>query len=125
MCVIDLAMGYDRKFPDNDGSFTLRCCDLALKHFPNYITAILLKAETNQRLIRQMMKHHNVEEAKDLFPLAKNSKSIWEAMEQAYFQAHQLGYRQMPKQMYLDWLASLNTEREKYSNRKVTNFKQA
>ncbi len=122
MCVIDLAMGYDHKFPNNDGTFVLKCCDLALEYFPNYITAILLKAETKRRLIQQMMEQHNVQNHKDLFPLVSDSKSLWKQMEQTYFQAHKLGYRQMPKQMYLDWLASLNEEREKYDNRKVTRF---
>lgn len=123
MCVVDLAMGYDRKYPDNDGSFIFKCCDLALKHFPNYITAILLKAETNQRLIRQLMKQHNVKTHQELFTKEKFAKPIWEAMEENYFLAHQLGYRQMPKQMYLDWLASLEKEKKKYENRKVPDFK--
>ncbi len=123
MCVVDLGMGYDRKFPNNDGSFTLKCCDLALKHFPNYITAILLKAETNQRLIRQLMEQHSVKTHQELFIKQKSAKPIWEAMEENYFLAHQLGYRQMPKKMYLDWLASLEKERSKYENRKVPDFK--
>ena len=122
MCVIDLAMGYNRKFPDNDGTFILKCCELALKHFPNYITAILLKAETQKRLIEQMMEQHNVEQPKELFVLTDDAEPLWKDMEQTYFKAHKLGYRQMPKQMYLDWLASLQTEREKYNNRKVARF---
>lgn len=122
MCVADLAMGYDRKFPDNDGAFVLKCCELALKHFPNYITAILLKAETQKHLIEQMMEQHGVEKAKELFTLTDTAEPLWEEMQQTYFKAHKLGYRQMPKQMYLDWLASLQTEREKYNNRKVARF---
>ena len=123
MCVVDLAMGYDRKYPDNDGTFIFKCCDLALKHFSNYITAILLKAETNQRLIRSMMKQHNLKDHKALFAKEKSAKSIWEEMGKNYFLAHQLGYRQMPKKMYLDWLASLEKEKNKYANRKVPAFK--
>ena len=34
MCVIDLAMGYDRKYIGNDGTFVLRCCELASGIFP-------------------------------------------------------------------------------------------
>ena len=122
ICVVDLAMGYDRKFPGNDGSFILKCCELALQHFPNFITAVLLKAETKQRLIRQMMGEHGVGQPEEIFPLAKNSKALWEEMERDYFHAHQLGYRQMPKQMYLDWLGSLHEEGDKYNNKKVVKF---
>ena len=122
MCVIDLAMGYDRKFPDNDGSFILKCCSLALKHFPNYITAILLKAETLQHCIQQLAEQHHVQSLKDLFPIANNAESLWKDMEATYLYAHRIGYRQMPKQMYFEWLGSLHTEREKYSNRKVVRF---
>lgn len=35
---------------------------------------------------------------------------------------HTLGYRQMPKEMYLDWLVSLKEEKEKYTNKKITTF---
>ncbi|MEL6866265.1 MAG: hypothetical protein AAFP19_17680 [Bacteroidota bacterium] len=122
MCVADLAMGYNRKFPNNDGAFILKCCELALKHFPNYITAILLKAETQKRLIEQMMEQHNVEQPKKLFTITDDAKPLWDEMQQTYFKAHRVGYRQMPKQMYLDWLASLQTEREKYNNCKVVRF---
>lgn len=122
MCVVDLAMGYDRKFPDNDGAFVLKCCELALKHFPNYITAILLKAETMKRLIEQMMEQHSVQHPKDLFTITSEAEPLWKQMEQTYFHAHQLGYRQMPQQMYLEWLASLTKERENYENRNVTRF---
>ncbi len=122
MCLVDLAMGYDRKYPDNGGKFILKCCELALEHFPDYINGLMLKAETNLRLIKQKMAVYQVQFPKELFVIDKKSKLIWEEMEQTYGAIQKLGYRQMPKQMYLDWLISLKKEREKYSNRKVTNY---
>ena len=122
MCVIDLAMGYERKYPEQDGSFVLQCCDLALKHFPNYINALLLQAETKQGQVKQLMKQYQVDQPEALFRLLPDAEVIWKEMESIYFSIHQLGYRQMPKQMYVDWLVSLKEEREKYENRKVTSF---
>ena len=42
LCVVDLRQGYAKKYPDNDGTFILQCCELALKHFPTCINAMLL-----------------------------------------------------------------------------------
>ena len=35
LCVLDLAKGFENKYPDNDGTFIIKCCDLTLEHFPN------------------------------------------------------------------------------------------
>ena len=122
MCVIDLAMGYRRATPDHDGAFVMQCCNLALEHFPNYITAILLKAQTLKQQIERMTQQHRVDTPKELIYQSEQAQVLWKEMEQLYFRAHRLGYRQMPKQMYLDWLLSLQTEREEYGNRKMTRF---
>lgn len=36
-----------------------------------------------------------------------------------YDRIHELGYRKMPEEMYLDWLVSLKNEGEKYNNKKI------
>jgi hypothetical protein len=41
-------------------------------------------------------------------------------MEGLYVKLLDLGYREMPDRMYLDWLQSVNKERTKYQNGKVT-----
>jgi len=35
---------------------------------------------------------------------------------------HELGYRQMPEDMYLNWLVSLKEEKDKYANKKINTF---
>ncbi len=60
MCLVDLAMGFDRKYPNNDGEFVSKCCDLALEHFPDYINGLMLKAETYLRLVKQKMATYQV-----------------------------------------------------------------
>ena len=43
-------------------------------------------------------------------------------LEKEYAHIHEIGYRNMPENMYLDWLISLKTERNKYENKKLNTF---
>ena len=119
LCVYDLAKGFDRKNPDNDGAFIIKCCDLALAHFPNFINATILKAETRKRQCERLMKEKNISTPKALGQ-QKEGKALWNDMNSLYAKIHSLGYRAMPEKMYVDWLVSLKKEREKYSNKQVT-----
>ena len=118
LCVYDLAKGFDRKYPDNDGTFIIKCCDLALEHFPNFINAMILKAETRKRQFELLMKAKNISTPKELRQ-QKEGKELWNDMNSLYAQIHKLGYRAMPEKMYVDWLVSLKKEREKYGNKQV------
>lgn len=118
LCVIDLAQGYNHKYPDNDGTFVIQCCNLALKHFPKYVNAILLKAETRLKQLQAMQKQYGYAYLKEVTKLPEGKK-YWDEMNSLYMQLYQLGYRQMPEQMYVEWLASLITEKEKFTNKQV------
>ncbi|MFT3993621.1 MAG: hypothetical protein QM660_04890 [Dysgonomonas sp.] len=93
MTLVDLAQGYQAKFGIEDGSFIIKCCDTALEHFPNYINAMLLKAEILTELYRE-----------------SNDKELFTQMTELYTNIHELGYRKMPQQMYQNWINSLNVE---------------
>jgi len=116
LCVLDLAQGYNHKYPDNDGKFVIECCDLALKHFPDYVNAILLKAETRLKQLQAMQKEMKYAYLKEVTAMSEG-KAKWDEMNSLYMQLYKLGYRQMPEQMYVEWLTSLKTEKEKYSNK--------
>ena len=115
LCVVDLGQGYAKKYPDNDGTFILQCCELALKHFPTCINAMLLKAETlfaqHKKLVKEKGKDDN------------ETKAKFAEMNKVYQQIYQTGYRQMPKQMYANWLLDLKENKDKYINKKVAVFK--
>ena len=102
--MIDLADNYNVKFPNNDGTFILKCCETAIKEYPNFATALILQAETHKK---QMKKDQNQEKA---------SKILLD-LEKEYTHIHEIGYRNMPEDMYLNWLVSLKTERKKYENK--------
>lgn len=90
MTLIDLAQGFQSKYGIHDGNFILMCCNTALKHYPNYINALLLKAEVLTELYKQ-----------------SNDASLLEQMNVIYNHIHETGYRKMPDEMYKRWYESL------------------
>lgn len=109
LVLIDLAENYNARFPNNDGEFVLRCCELAIKQYPNFASALILKAETNYN---QIEKEIDKEKQNLLF---KNLKK-----EYAFI--HEIGYRNMPENVYLSWLVSLINEKNKYQNKNINAF---
>lgn len=122
LCMIDLAQGYEKKLGINDGQFILKVCETALKYYPNYINAMLMKAETQRKLIAQQAKTVGAETISELFIYSSATQEMFNDMEQTYVKIHQLGYRKMPEQMYIDWLVSLEKNKEQYQNKKIVNF---
>jgi hypothetical protein len=120
MCIIDLAEGYNRAFPANDGSFPFLACEIALRAYPHYINGRILRAETLKKMLEQ-----KIEKEKGDFSekIHKNEeyKKFFLTMQNEYAQIHHAGYRRMPEKMYLKWLTSFNDEREKYENKNITN----
>ncbi|WP_394678718.1 hypothetical protein [uncultured Sphingobacterium sp.] len=106
LCLVDLANAYKRSFPDNDGTFAIKCAERALQISPNLITALLLKAETHKE---QMVKSD------------PKSKELLASLNKEYNHIHKIGYRNMPEGMYLEWLVSLKTERKKYEDVRLKN----
>lgn len=93
LCLLDLAQGYARKFPNAENDFVLNCIDTALNYFPNCVNALVMKAE----LLYQK------------YAASKEVNLLCQHLVK-------LGYDQMPKSMYLDWL-SRNQENINHSNK--------
>lgn len=102
LCLVDLAKGYERKVGTGAAEpFVSKCLDLALRYFPNYINAQLLQAET----LRRKFEHQTSK---------PEAQQVYTAMEAAYTRIFETGYREMPPQMYANWLQSVTTEKQKY-----------
>jgi hypothetical protein len=97
LCLTDLAQGYMHKYGIRNGHFILQCLNTALKYYPHYINALLLKADIITALYQES-------------PSPQGKEKI----DALYSRIHQLGYRRMPEKMYLRWLHSL---KEEYSQR--------
>lgn len=122
VCLIDLAKGYERKLGvEAKPEFVLMCCDTALKYYPNYINALVYKAETKKKFFEALMAKHHTENPADIMNTSE-ARHLFSEMTTLYAQIHELGYRRMPEEMYLKWLVSLKEERSKYENKKMSNF---
>jgi hypothetical protein len=109
LVMIDLADNYNAKFPNNNGVFVLKCCETAIKEYPLFASALILRAESHKL---QMTKEPNPEKAKALLL----------DLEKEYAYIHEIGYRNMPEAMYSDWLITLKTERNKFENKNLNTF---
>ncbi|WP_075343782.1 hypothetical protein [Tenacibaculum agarivorans] len=118
LCLVDLAQAYNKRFPYNDGKFVLRCCNTALKYFPKFINAMLVKSEAKRKQIEQFLSNKRASFPEDIFKY-EESTFLFKDMQKQIKEIHSLGYRKMPEQMYLDWLVSLKKEKTKYSNTKI------
>ncbi|MBN1971237.1 MAG: hypothetical protein JW870_17860 [Candidatus Delongbacteria bacterium] len=117
-CLFDLAKGYEKKFGAKAYPFIFDCLDLALEHYPNFVNAMIYKAE----LLRQSFDAHLYLNAtnnfKDILHL-ETPKQIYNEMEKLYAQALKLGYREMPREMYNEWYLSLKNSTDKYHDKKM------
>lgn len=117
-CLLDLAQGYQHKFGKDNPDFVLKCCSTVLKYHPTNVSAMLTKAEAQKFYVQAQMKARKVKTPEELFT-DKSIKEMYADMEQTYVKLHQLGYRRMPEEMYMQWIASLKNEPNKYYDKKV------
>lgn len=119
LCLVDLAQAYQKQeFYDLD--FVIKCADKALEYFPNFVNAMILKTEAKGKKIESILYGHNTDFT-DVNKYPETRKILLEIQEQLTV-IHELGYRQMPEDMYLNWLISLNEEKEKFANKKINTF---
>ena len=119
VCLTDLAKGYERKFP-GELDFIVRCVDMALKHYPMYTNALILQAETLKKKFENSMADAGAKYPSQMFKKPEE-KELFDKMEKSYFHIHQIGYRMMPKEMYVNWLVDLKKNKEKYQNKEMLN----
>lgn len=121
LTLVDLGQAYQRSFPDNDGSFILKCTQKAIEAYPYFANAWILQAETHKKQYEKIMMTKLTTDINAVSELPE-AKALMEKMNEEYAHIHKMGYRTMPENMYLDWLMSLRTEREKYENKNIRNF---
>ena len=120
LCLVDLAQAYQREELHNV-DFVIKCADKALEYSPNYVNAMILRTEAKGKKIENILLKNNTD-FKDVNSYPETRKLLAE-IQNELTKIHELGYRQMPEEMYLNWLVSLKEEREKYSNQNINSFK--
>lgn len=106
LCILDLAKEYEFQTKNYQDGFILKCCNEVLQYHPVNVQALLLKAETLKRIYEKQRTDKHAE-----------ANNTYAQMERLYVQLFDLGYREMPDKMYLQWLASITKQRNKFSNK--------
>jgi hypothetical protein len=108
--ILDLAKGYRNKYGFDD--FYLACVNTGLQYHPNNIVGHIMKGDYYFWLVQDIMKQDPViakrppEEVSEFWEIVNKVKA-----EKAILDA--LGYEQMPKEAYQDWLQSVEKEKSK------------
>jgi len=118
LCLNDLAKGYLRKFKNPDLLFVINCCNLGLKYYPNYAELLLLKAETLKKIYENYIAKYGLnspqyEEHKEKI------QNIFSEMETSYALLAKLDYREIPEEMYFEWMKSLERDKAIYQDGKM------
>ena len=103
----DLAHGFQNKFGyQHNKDFVLKCIETALEYYPHYSNALIMRAELFKSNFEDMVSKRYADSPTDLFsdPAAKK---LFDDVETQYAHIHKLGYRQMPREMYLNWLMDI------------------
>lgn len=101
--ITDLAHGFTKKFGFDDTATPLRWLETAIQYFPDYVNALILKAELQKKEYEKLMKDKKTNHFTDLWKDVE-MKNKFNMLEQSYYNIHQIGHRRMPKEMYLNWL---------------------
>lgn len=123
--ITDLAQGFVKRFGYENVVTPITWLDKALDNYPDYPNALILKAELLKKQYEQVMKERQVSHFNELWKdLAMKKK--FDELQQSYFKVHQIGYRRMPKEMYLNWLFRVqkDTTRTPYKFKSPQPFKQ-
>lgn len=91
----------------------------ALEHYPNYAHARILKAELLKNAYEQEMQRYEVSYPSGLW-FKPELKQQFEELQSEYLDLYRLGYRQMPKEMYLNWLLDIKKEQTNEEVQKYT-----
>lgn len=123
--ITDLAQGYIRMFGNSDIATPIKWLETALVYYPDYPNAMILRAELLKKQYEQVMKEKGATQFTQLLkdPLMKKQ---FDEVQRAYFDVHQVGYRRMPREMYLNWLFRVRKDstRTPYKFKSPQPFKQ-
>lgn len=111
LCLWDLAMGYER---DNGyDEFVLKCCNTVIKHYPKSITALM----TKQNCLQTIGKRQQEEAKKKGIETTPEMEKIHKEYLALNKQIEELGYREMPQELYEQWIKSVDEEKQKSSTK--------
>jgi hypothetical protein len=112
----DLLLGYTKKFGYDQLADELK--SLILRINPENMTALIVDANAKTSAFLHMANEAGRPKREDL-PKHPELMRAWEAMNAAYGLIDNLGYQDMPKDAYKDWLKSIEEEKKKDSQKSL------
>jgi hypothetical protein len=107
LCLWDLAMGYQH---ENDyDEFVLKCCNTVIKYYPTCITALMTKQNCLQAIGKRQQEIAK-QKGNESTPEMKRTHKDYVALNK---QIEELGYREMPQDLYENWIKSVEEEKQK------------
>lgn len=109
--LIELARGYYHKYGLDD--FYLQCADTAMKYLDNDLDALMLKSEYQTRLTLTLAQLLNAPKPEDMNRKSPEAYKHFELMQEFYRQIDNLGYEELPEDLYARWLDYIEKEKAK------------
>lgn len=106
MTMFDLAAGYKAKYGYD--SFVLQVTNTALKYFPNAVPIIQFKANCLLTMIKSEQKRGIPDSVRLLAQISQHKKTMATVAA--------LGYKDMPVELYEQWVRSVEKEKQKRTN---------
>jgi len=109
--LLDLARGYYQKYGYDD--FYLKCIDTATQYLTNNVDALILKSAYQTRLtlvLGHLLNAPNPDVMKQKSPEAYKH---FELMQAQYKEIDDMGYEELPDDLYARWLDYIEKEKEK------------
>lgn len=111
LCLWDLAMSYEREFGYDE--FVLKCCNTVIKHYPTSIAALM----TKQNCLQAIGKQQQEEAKKKGIETTTEMEKVYKEYQALHKQIEELGYREMPQDLYEQWIKSVEEEKQKTSTK--------
>ncbi|MFW5983539.1 MAG: hypothetical protein ACOCQ4_03475 [bacterium] len=108
LTMFDLASGYEFQFGMD--SFYLSVIDTALTYFPKCVPLLMCKANYYGHLGQNEQNKPNPDRA--------FLKEMYDKQEEIYAQINKLGHKDMPPELYEEWVRSMEKEKDKTTNNK-------
>lgn len=110
LCMTDLASAYLNKYGyGHKDEWVLKCLNTAIQANPVYIVAIAEKSNVLSQQLLKACKKRNIPQFKDAKEIPE-LKDLALQVEVLYKQTDDLGYEEMPREQYTEWVTKMQSK---------------
>lgn len=104
MTLTDLALGY--KFQFGHDSFTVKCVNATMAYYPNYINAFMIKSEALADMRKYLLAKENNQRTTLIASVEREITGLYNKIDS-------MGYKEMPKEQYEQWVRDVEELKQK------------